>query len=398
MRAVLVSILFLFLTSGCSLFILESNLDPDEYLPEKLLIVVDEAIEAETRSSVDLYMKDLTADGISSELIIWETDRSSFDLKDTINSYSTAIDGAFFIGEIPPAWFEQTAFGKKEVFPSDIYYMDVDAVWTDSDGNGYFESHSDLEIELYISRLPGTSSEINSYLSKLHDYRTSSSKTPVYDGAFIFKDDDWYNNYRNNDFGLKLIYSNVSFYQDDENTTKSSYIERMTNSGSEYVYQWIHAQPSALFIDVGDNYEIFKTDDISLNNVKGNFYNLFDCQAARFTVRNLAQNYLVNTDSCIAVLGSTKTGGVYYPVEFHKSLGLGACWGAAYKSWYNTEGYTDDMWFLGMIIMGDPAIRPQNASGADMTGGSRSVSNLVPISSEEKEEMFLKLQNFEPLE
>ncbi|HAK45207.1 MAG TPA: hypothetical protein DCO79_04730 [Spirochaeta sp.] len=192
-----------------------------------------------------------------------------------------------------------------------------------------------------------------------------------------------------------MIYTRVDFYQDTCNTTKSTYIDRMAESGTEYVYQWIHAFPPALFIDVEGEYEIIKADDID-SSFKGNFYNLFDCQAARFTVKNMASSLISGTDSCIAVLGSTKTGGVYYPVEFHKSLGLGACWGAAYKSWYNTEGFDDDSWYLGMIMMGDPVIRMYNASASDLAAGSRSLSNMIPISDEEKDEIYLQLRDFSP--
>lgn len=392
----LAGILFLLSsTAGCSLFILSSNLTPEDYLPRSLLIVADENIYDDTAGSIEIYRKDLSAEGISSELLIWRKAADCTELKITLQSYGEAIDGAVFIGNIPAAYYEQSAFGVQEKFPTDIFYMDTDSVWSDRDGDGILDEHSELEAEIFTSRIPGTSEEINSYLIKLHNYRNGNPETPVFDGAFIFKDDDWHYNYRSNDFGLKSIYNNVNFYEDHDDTTKYAYLNRMTSTGSEYVYQWIHANPSALFFDIGDSYQVMGTEEIINNNTKGNFYNLFDCRAALFTVDSLAQNYLTRTDSCIAVLGSTKTGGVYYPVEFHKAIGFGACWGAAYKSWYNIDGRNDDLWFLGIIIMGDPAIRPFNGSGADIAGGSRSISGLIPVSEEELDGMFHSLQDFE---
>ncbi len=382
--------------SGCSLFVLEPSLTPDEYLPNTVLVIVNESIYDQTESRIKTYCTDISKDGIASNIILLDPAEDSYELKLLLQSYNGKAECGFFIGDIPPVWYEQTAFGTYEVFPTDLYYMDLDANWLDTDSNGYFDSHSDLAIDFYVSRIDGTADEINFYFDKLHNYRIRSNSTPVYDGAFIFKDDDWHKNYRNNDFGLDSIYGSVELYQDDGNTTKSAYLDKLTSGGSEYVYQWIHAFPPALFIDVDDNYEIIKTEDIANNNVKGNFYNLFDCQAARYTVNNLADYYLTQTDSCIAILGSTKTGGVYYPVEFHKSLGLGACWGAAFKSWYNTEGYADDTWFLGIITMGDPAVRPYHASGSDMSKGSRSVTDIVPVSDEEKEKMYINLMDFAP--
>ena len=381
--------------TGCSLFVLDSTIEQEDYIPSSLLIVAEEKLYPDISESIEIYRKDLSNEGIASSLLLWNSSRDCSDLKSVLQEYAGKADSAFFIGTIPPAWYEQEAFGEHEVFPSDLYYMDLDSVWNDSDSNGYFDSHSEIQIDFYTSRLTGNPDEINFYLAKLHDYRTLGGSTPVYDRAFLFKDDDWHNNYRNNDFGLKSIYGGVEFCQDENDTTRSAYLDRISTGGYEYIYQWIHAYPPALFIDVGGEYEIVKADDIEQADFKGNFYNLFDCQAARFTVKNIASNLISGTDSCIAILGSTKTGGVYYPVEFHKALGQGACWGAAYKHWYNTEGYTDDSWYLGIMIMGDPAIRLHNAAQADLATGSRAVSNMIPISDEEKEELFLGLRNFD---
>lgn len=386
--------LTLLLFNGCSLFILGSNLEPDEYLPKAVLIIVEEEIYPEIEANIAIYQTDISADGISSRIIKWSSSRTSAELRAEIEASAATADTAFFIGDIPAAWYEQEAFGKKEVFPTDLYYMDTDSLWYDEDGDGRFDSHSELQVDFTVSRITGTADEVNFYLEKLHGYRSTKAKS--YDGAFIFKDDDWHYSYRGNDFGLETIYGSVSIYQDGEDTARTDYTGRMIAEGSEYVYQWIHAYPPVLFVDVDGSYEIITSKDIEDSNFKGNFYNLFDCQAARFTVKNLASTYLNKTDSAIAVVGSTKTGGMYYPVEFHKALASGGCWSAAYKAWYNVNGYVDDKWFLGMIIMGDPAIRPYNASGADMSRGSRSVSNVIPLSEEAKDEMYLQLRDFEP--
>ena len=380
--------------SGCSLFILGANLDPDELLPKAMLIIVDEEVYPEIKERITTYQNDISVDGITSSIIVWNSNDTAVDLKSVIQAAAGTADTAFFIGDIPAAWYEQEAFGNNEVFPTDLFYMDTDSIWNDSDGNGHYDSHSSLQVDFVVSRVTGTAGQLNFYFDKLHGYRAGT--TPALDGAFIFKDDDWHHSYRGNNFGLDTIYGSVSMFQDDSDTTRSSYQSMMTDTGAEYVYQWIHAYPPVLFIDVDDNYEIIKSQDIEDKNFKGNFYNLFDCQAARFTVKNLAGSYLNETDTCIAVVGSTKTGGMYYPVEFHKALAAGGSWGAAYKLWYNTSGWDDDKWFLGMIIMGDPAIRPHNASGSDLSKGSRAVSNVIPISDETKNDMYLQMRDFIP--
>ncbi len=379
--------------SGCSLFILKDSLTPDEYLPEAVLIVVDSEVARETEARIAVYQSDLSAEGVSSSVIVWENSDNYAELKDRLIASSADHTCAFFVGNLPVAWYEQEAFGEEEVFPADLYYMDLDSIWSDTDGDGYLDEHSDIEVDFYISRITGSAEELNFYFDKLSAYRSGTGF--IYDDALIFKDDDWQSNYRSNSLGLDSLYSSVTILQDPETTLRESYIEQVTGNGYEFVYQWVHAAPPVLFFDEGDTYDLMRASDIGANNLKANFYNLFDCQAARFTVNNLASNYLLETDSAISVVGSTKTGGIYYPIEFNKALGEGACWGAAYRVWYNNSGYTDDNWFLGMIIMGDPAIRPYHASGADIAEGSRSISTIIPLSEEETDRMFLQLRDFD---
>ncbi|MDC7125484.1 MAG: hypothetical protein PQJ46_07945 [Spirochaetales bacterium] len=409
-------VLFILLTtiifSGCSMFILNldetsndstttassnENSETTTSLTDSMLIIIEHSLYSSIKSSVDTYIEDLSSEDIDCIIATW-TSTDVVELKDLLKSYSGVIESAFLIGDLPAAWYEQTAFNKEETFPTDLYFMDTDSVWSDSDENGYFDYHSDLHIDIYTSRLTGTADEVNFYFNKLHNYRTNSGETPVYDNAFIFKDDDWQDNYKNNYFGLDSIYSSVDYYQTTLNTTRASYENKLTQTGVEYVFQWIHAYPTALFVDEGDNYNLIKTEDIATSSFNANFYNLFDCKAARFTVDNVAESYINQTESCIAIMGSTKAGGVYYPVEFHKAIAAGYSWGEAYKKWYNNIGCEDDSWYLGIVIMGDPTIHPYHATGTNLSKSSRSISDIIPLSKSEKEKLYNKFIDFETSE
>ena len=89
------------------------------------------------------------------------------------------------------------------------------------------------------------------------------------------------------------------------------------------------------------------------------FYNLFNCSASRFTDEHIAMTYLTKTDYGLATTGTTKPGGNYYPKAFHHLLAQGNTWGEAFRGWYNNFGVTDDKWFLGMVILGDPMLTIQ---------------------------------------
>jgi len=79
----------------------------------------------------------------------------------------------------------------------------------------------------------------------------------------------------------------------------------------------------------------------------------------------------------LAVTGSTKVGGNYYPLEFHRTLAVGSSWGNAFKSWYNYFGSSDDEWFLGMVILGDPALYIKDGKNI-RTLSRNTFSQLVP--------------------
>jgi hypothetical protein len=109
-------------------------------------------------------------------------------------------------------------------------------------------------------------------------------------------------------------------------------------------------------VEFNNDYQYIDIRDIGSLNFKGLFFNLFDCSASRFTQDNIAMTYLAKTDYALATIGSTKVGGNYYPLSFNTTLSRHGTWGDAFKVWYNHYGITDDSWFLGMMILGDPAL------------------------------------------
>ena len=78
--------------------------------------------------------------------------------------------GAVFVGDLPYMLFEvenpwsfriemnktyKLPFLGSEVFPCDLYFMDLDGAWTDSDGDGALDIHDgDVRPEIFIGRLP----------------------------------------------------------------------------------------------------------------------------------------------------------------------------------------------------------------------------------------------------
>ena len=361
----------------------------------RILLIVDQSMLTAVSDKLTQYSDDIFAEGGSVEIRPFPSEGSAVDLKDLIKSNRSTIDGVFLVGNLPSALYEQTAFGKHEEFPIDLFLMDLDANWIDENKNGIYDGHSPLNLTIFASRINGTTEEINNYFTRLHNHRSGSYE--YLGGAFIFKDDDWFDTYSESSFGLERLYDSIRINDNVENTAKDNYIYSLSTEGADYVYQWIHATPNALYFNSYDNYDSFRYSDISPNNIRSRFLNMFNCKGARFTQNNIAMTYLTDTETGIAITGSTKVGGNYYPLEFHRTLTLGSNWGNAFKSWYNYYGKNNDEWFLGMVILGDPSIKIKDAK-IDRSLDRSSFQSIIPPSQETIRAMGENLVGFEGLE
>jgi hypothetical protein len=346
----------LLLLIGCARFLTLEDLSKLEVeRADSILLVVESGLCPAISDSIDTYRQDLRKEGCDVRFALWEGGGAR-ELRAFLRSSmeSGGVHGAFLVGELPAAWYEQPGFTGHEEFPCDLYFMDFDARWEDRDGDGVLDAHSTLSLDMFVSRIEGTDAEISRYFEKVHRYRTG--ELTVWKGAYIFKDDDWADFHRGSSFELSRIYGDVDVCEDVAESFRSAYVAKLSGTGAEYVFQWIHSYPHLLCVRGAASYEYIHTSDVAAGNFKGVFYNLFDCSAARFTEENLGAAYLLRTDYGLAVLGSTKVGGNYYPRVFHYALAQGARWGDAYKCWYNEYGALDDKWFMGMVILGDPML------------------------------------------
>ena len=176
------------------------------------------------------------------------------------------------------------------------------------------------------------------YFRRLNDYRTQGSL--VHESAFVFLDGDWSTWVRA--FCLDSIYSTVHIVSDIQETTEENYVDTLTGQSAEFVHHWIHATPDNLLVYVDDVAHQIHRTQIGWNpwmsptltcNLETSFVNLFSCEAARFTVPNVGMAMVLQTDFGLAIIGSTKRGGLWDPDVFHTSLASGEPWGEAYRVW-----------------------------------------------------------------
>ena len=350
------------------------------------LVVVESSLREPLRASLDQYVETMELAHYEVHVEPWapkstEERDKLLELRTLLFDYvdSHGIEGALLVGDLPALMYEMPLKGTMEEFPTDIFLQDRDAVWPDTDNNGYSDAHSELEVDIYTSRLLGTEAELVDYFARAERYRREG---PLVDrSAYIFIDDDWSRRDTSDTYHLNQLYSEVDIVQAKEDSSLVNYIAKLTGDGAEFVYQWVHGAPPGTYsgwlaFDHLEEQDRLPADLIDIDdlNLKVSFVNMANCYGARFTDEQLsvAEAYTFRTDYGLAVIGSTKTGALADPRRFHESLAPGKRWGEAYNAWFTEEGMQNESWHLGIVLMGDPLLqvtgdRFPSGTSADMT-------------------------------
>ena len=110
-------------------------------------------------ASLNQYLGDLQSQGYTPHLTT-----SAFSDPAALRSYlagrynSAGIKGAVMIGDLPIEHFERNGqFGDPndyQRFACDLYYMDVNGTWSDSTGNGTYDTHTgNVSPEIWVSHM-----------------------------------------------------------------------------------------------------------------------------------------------------------------------------------------------------------------------------------------------------
>ncbi len=317
--------------------------------------------------------------GIAASLTQWTSDvesvgwsvaiySASFPTPSDLRSYLSGIvdlGGCLLIGDFPVPWYELDVSGHEE-FPVDLYYMDLDGIWTDADLDGLFDAHSgDTAPEIWVGRLTagnltiggaGEVALLNNYFAKNHAYRTQSLLLPS--RALMYVDDDWVPWALEWGEDLGLVYEDTITIYDPETTVAADYGDRLDDN-----YEWIqvcaHSWPGGHgFIYDGGmswswiyNYDIYDIDPHAF------FYNLFACSGARYVETDYLGGWYIFVDTYgLAAVGSTKTGSMLGFDQFYGPLAQEMSLGEAFRDWFEVVGIYDQFWHYGMTLLGDPTL------------------------------------------
>jgi hypothetical protein len=349
------------------------------------------------------FITDLEMEGHNINLYTATNHGDEVALKDILISEwnSRQIVGAILVGDLAVPWYEMTVWGAEE-FPIDLFYMDLDGWWGDTDIDGLYDVHingdGDMEADIWVGRLSAVNltdhgatevAMMNNYFDKNHRYRTKELR--LNDKALAYIDNDWYIYGWENE--VALAYPNTDAVIDPYETTREDYMFRVresTNIGYENLLICSHSSPwvHALYWGPGPyDYSLFHNYEIEDIDVQVHFYNLFACSNSRYVEDDdMGDWYIFQSTYGLLSVGSTKTGSMLCFYDYYAPLGQEASFGEAFLSWCidNMEtcaGSESRPWFYGMTLLGDPTLKisryMQNPTGDVNEDGGIDVSDAI---------------------
>jgi hypothetical protein len=161
---------------------------------QRVLVVVEDRLASPLDAALAQYRDDLQAEGYAVDVSTdVRRDSSPLQIRTMLQKALAAepgLVGAVLIGDIPALLFntkKQQGDPYWHDYLSDLYYMDLDGVWEDSDGNGVYDAHhGHRSPEIWVSRLrtdtlaslAGEVDLLQRYFVRNHAYRTGIEELP----------------------------------------------------------------------------------------------------------------------------------------------------------------------------------------------------------------------------
>jgi hypothetical protein len=336
-----------------------------------ILVIVDSKVYQAIARSLGLYKMDVEDEGYS--VIIYETNGLSDRTPKGIRSFlkemmSQGLTGVLFVGDIPGVWYEV----ENKKFVTDMYYADLDGLWADFDGNGFYDAHSgDVIPEVWVGRLKAstlacTKNEeiqlLNNYFNKNHRYRSGLRVLPWWRTLAYIDDDgvDWIEDVQ---VSLSQVSSDIALISDPNITTAEDFKTRLKDSSG---FEWLYLMSHGSY-----DYHNFKVNgELSGGTVfsweyraidpRILFYLFFTCSAARYTEHDYLAGSAVFADTYgLLAIGCTDS---MFSVSFKKffiALSDGDSIGNAFLKWFREQSTRlNPLVFYGLTIIGDPTLRP----------------------------------------
>ena len=344
----------------------------------RVAIVVNSDLYPEIEDDLITWVADINSDGFE-VLLIEATFETVEDLRSALRSAwrsDEGLVGCILVGDFPVPWYSiLDDHGEIEAeFPCDLYYEDLDGEFIDSDDDGMFDGHvdgdGDTKPDIWIGRLlasPMSADEaelVQRYLRRNHLYRTGEITAPH--RALLFVDEDWVDLASYWENALGRLYDDIKVITDVNKTNAEEYLKRLAD-GYEWVDVMVHSGPEAHYFSYRDVYSMLYNSELQTAAMNCLFYVPFSCSNSRYVEPDYMGGWYIFGENSfgLSVIGSTKSGSLYYGGEMFGSLSEGNCIGEGFRSWFAEQApYSDDniSWFYGLTVLGDPTLRPPDTA------------------------------------
>lgn len=382
------------------------------------LVVIPSQLYDSLASEIKTFAEDLHAVrncGVYVEAIGTST---AAQVKDLILSYGSTLGGTIFIGNVAECMFEiendyndSIKYGYR-IWPCDLYFMDLDGIWSDTDNNGVYDSHTgNIDPDIIFGRISAQGllsmgsevSLIRRQLQKSHDFwwNTSFNSGDIILN-YIYR--DWRYHFPPQDIAPALPFEIVDDVRNNVNPafSKQDYLYKISLNGV-YGFTHIAAHSDATRSRFGSRESLQNPDSVlTVNELKQTYssnlaYNLFCCSACNWLAASndgyLGGVYLFDGRKTLAVVGSTKTGGMLEQGLFYSQFPYEKSIGEALLYWWENHYYSSGMtlpwelvsWSYGMTLLGDPTIIPYY----DISEHFQQTLNLTSFPSDNQSNMIM---------
>lgn len=341
-----------------------------------IIILVNSSIYPRIESSLNQYEEDVQSDGFSVRIVKTDelTDPTPQGIRSVLQqALSQNLVGAVLVGDIPTAWIRLA--GKN--LPTDMYYRDLNGVWTDTNGDGIYDGCSgNVEPEIWIGRLkadtlPGDeSSLLNQYFAKDHLIRTGLRVLPWWRAlGYIHSDGiDWAEDVNSS---LRQVCSDVTLVTDPTVVSAQDYMSRL---GDPFGYEWLVLMSHGDFdyhtfgVNGSVNEGVVYPYDYRSIDPRVMFYIMFVCSGGRFTEQDYLGGAVIFNDTYgLMSISCTDTMYSFSFKDFFSSLSEGETIGAGFQNLFlqkdglqgqNLDNISYQFVFYGLTLNGDPTLRP----------------------------------------
>ena len=245
----------------------------DKRVNPVIIVIVNSTLMTSITNDITIYVSTLKNIGYDTIVLVFSGGTVE-ELKDQILTYwnnGYNITGLVMIGNLPAAWYYHAHDfdGKRARFPCDLFLMDLDGEWIDSDGDGEYDSHidgaGDTAPEIYVGRIdasniPGDEITIlKKYFQKVRDFWNGNISRTFHGLTYVGS--DW--------VGVEDMRSSIGICYDSyeamwwpDFSSRDYLANRLSNSEYEFIQLSCHSGPTDHRFGVGGLGDQIFSDDV----------------------------------------------------------------------------------------------------------------------------------------